>query len=198
MYRIIGSDGKEYGPITADQVRQWIAEGRANAQTRILLEGTTVWKTVGELPEFGLGGAAPPGVLPGYTAAPRAADPNLVSGPATGLIVVAILGFLAQVGGLVMNTAFASMAAQQTQNMPWAGMMSGTAAIAGAVIGIITSVLVLVGGRKMKKLESYGLVMTASIVAMIPCISPCCLVGLPIGIWAVMTLNKPEVKNAFH
>jgi hypothetical protein len=198
MYRIIGSDEKEYGPITIEQVRQWIAEGRANAQTRVLVEGTTVWKTLGELPEFGLGTPSRPEVLSSYAATPQVADPNLVSGPATGLIVVAVLGFLAQVGGLVMNTAFASMAAQQTQNVPWAGMMSGTAAIAGAIIGIITSVLVLVGGLKMKKLESYGLVMTASIVAMIPCISPCCLVGLPIGIWAVMTLNKPEVKNAFH
>jgi len=51
---------------------------------------------------------------------------------------------------------------------------------------------------KMKKLENYGLAMTASILAMIPCLSPCCLIGLPIGIWAVVVLSKPEVKSAFH
>ena len=33
---------------------------------------------------------------------------------------------------------------------------------------------------------------------MVPCISPCCLVGLPIGIWALVVLNKPEVKGSFH
>ena len=33
MYRIIGGDGREYGPISLDQMRQWIAEGRVNAQT---------------------------------------------------------------------------------------------------------------------------------------------------------------------
>jgi hypothetical protein len=63
---------------------------------------------------------------------------------------------------------------------------------------MLVSGLILFGGLKMQKLENYGLAMAASIVAMIPCISPCCLVGLPIGIWAVVVLSKPEVKNAFH
>jgi len=39
MYKIIGADGKEYGPIPAEQLREWIAEGRANAQTKVLPEG---------------------------------------------------------------------------------------------------------------------------------------------------------------
>jgi hypothetical protein len=50
----------------------------------------------------------------------------------------------------------------------------------------------------MKNLQSYGLAMTASIVAMIPCISPCCILGLPFGIWALVILNRPEVKAAFR
>ena len=52
MYRIIGADGKEYGPATADQVREWIAEGRANTQTRIQIEGSPGWRPMSELPEF--------------------------------------------------------------------------------------------------------------------------------------------------
>ena len=52
MYRIIGADGREYGPISGDQLRQWIAENRANATTRVLAEGATEWKTLGSLPEF--------------------------------------------------------------------------------------------------------------------------------------------------
>jgi hypothetical protein len=50
----------------------------------------------------------------------------------------------------------------------------------------------------MRKLESFGLCMTASILAMIPCLSPCCILGLPFGIWALVVLNKPEVKSAFQ
>lgn len=54
MYKIIGADGKEYGPIPADTLRQWIAEGRANGQTRVLAEGAAQWKPLAEFPEFGL------------------------------------------------------------------------------------------------------------------------------------------------
>jgi hypothetical protein len=64
MYRIIGADGREYGPISADQLRQWIAESRANAATRVLTEGATEWRALGTLPEFSLlfASAAPAGV----------------------------------------------------------------------------------------------------------------------------------------
>ena len=52
MYRIIGGDGREYGPVSAEQLRQWVAEGRANAETRVVVEGTTDWKPLGSFPEF--------------------------------------------------------------------------------------------------------------------------------------------------
>lgn len=63
MYKIVGADGKEYGPISAEVLRQWLAEGRANGQTKVLPEGTTEWKTIAELPEFTVAtvaAAAPP------------------------------------------------------------------------------------------------------------------------------------------
>jgi hypothetical protein len=49
----------------------------------------------------------------------------------------------------------------------------------------------------MQKLSNHGLAMAAAIVAMIPCFSPCCLLGLPFGIWALVMLNKPEVRSQF-
>ena len=52
MYKIIGADGRTYGPATVEQLRQWIAEGRANAQTQTLADGETEWKALGALPEF--------------------------------------------------------------------------------------------------------------------------------------------------
>lgn len=52
MYKIIGADGKEYGPASAEQLRQWIAEGRANAQTKAQAEGSGEWKMLGEFAEF--------------------------------------------------------------------------------------------------------------------------------------------------
>ncbi len=59
MYKIIGADGREYGPATAGQLRQWLAEGRANAQTPTLAPGAMEWKPLGTLPEFA-GHFAPP------------------------------------------------------------------------------------------------------------------------------------------
>src|SRR6266481_279088 len=52
MYTIRGADGREHGPVTADQVRQWIVEGRANAQTKVRAEGSADWKLLNEFPEF--------------------------------------------------------------------------------------------------------------------------------------------------
>jgi hypothetical protein len=50
----------------------------------------------------------------------------------------------------------------------------------------------------MQRLQMYGLAMTSSILAMIPCLSPCCLLGLPFGIWALVILNQDHVKQSFE
>jgi hypothetical protein len=76
-------------------------------------------------------------------------------------------------------------------------MMQGGVGILFNIIALAVGGLILFGAMKMKNLQSYGLAMTVSIVAMIPCISPCCLIGLPAGIWALVVLMKPEVKAAF-
>src|SRR5947207_430627 len=52
MYKIIGADQKEYGPVPSDQVRKWIAEGRANAQTKTRAEGGNDWKSLSDFAEF--------------------------------------------------------------------------------------------------------------------------------------------------
>jgi hypothetical protein len=62
MYKIIGADGKEYGPVSVEQLRQWIAEGRAKRDSRAQAEGTTDWKLLSEFPELAdaLAAQAPP------------------------------------------------------------------------------------------------------------------------------------------
>ncbi|HQH02584.1 MAG TPA: DUF4339 domain-containing protein [Verrucomicrobiota bacterium] len=68
MYKIIGADQKEYGPVSAEQLRQWLAEGRANAQTPVQAAGAAGWKPLAAYPEFAallpadaLAAALPPG-----------------------------------------------------------------------------------------------------------------------------------------
>src|SRR5882762_5576813 len=105
MYKIIGADQKEYGPVSADQIRQWLAEGRANAQTQVRPEGEAEWRPISACPEFA---AAPspgaPGPLPSSAPFPqpagnRDAALQAVKGPAIALLVTASLSFLVTVVG---------------------------------------------------------------------------------------------------
>jgi hypothetical protein len=50
MYKIIGADLKEYGPVSAEQLRQWMAEGRVNGQTKVQAADATEWKAMADLP----------------------------------------------------------------------------------------------------------------------------------------------------
>src|SRR5690242_9495672 len=52
MYKIIGSDGKEYGPVTDANVRQWIAEGRLNGKSRVKTGEETDFRALETFPEF--------------------------------------------------------------------------------------------------------------------------------------------------
>jgi len=78
MFKIIGADGRQYGPVSADQLRQWIAQGRANAQSLVQAEGSAEWKRLGEFPEFS---PPSPPVSPSTTSMPTASAPVTVSAP---------------------------------------------------------------------------------------------------------------------
>ena len=60
MYKIIGKDGQQYGPVSGEQLRVWIAENRANAQTLVQTDGAQDWKPLGSLPEFAADLKPPP------------------------------------------------------------------------------------------------------------------------------------------
>ena len=52
MYIIIGGDQKEYGPISANDVRQWISEGRLNEESLMKAESDAEFRTLNKFPEF--------------------------------------------------------------------------------------------------------------------------------------------------
>jgi Domain of unknown function (DUF4190)/GYF domain 2 len=90
MYKVLGSDGKEYGPVSADQLRQWIAQGRAVRDTKIQPEGSTDWKLLSELPEFSAAFASAP---PPSTAQTTVSGPAQTSGLAIASVICGALGF---------------------------------------------------------------------------------------------------------
>lgn len=127
----------------------------------------------------------------------RAAAIDQLKGPAICLMVTAGIGAAFQVLGLVVNLTGAGFGALARGNQGMPNLLSGGIGAVLNVIGLIMSVVVFMGASKMKNAESYGFAMAAAIIAMIPCVSPCCLLGLPFGIWALVVLMKPEVKSAF-
>lgn len=209
MYKIIGANQTEYGPISVDQLRQWITEGRVNAQTLAQAEGETGWKPISQYPEFaGSFATTPPpfGAGPTVPGVPAFGDATAaqrkVNGPAIGLIVT---GALVVLGGLigVAITLTGKATPAHTGNPDLDRMLlsmqaSGTWNVVQEILMLLIGGLIIFGGLKMKKLESYGLCIAVSILAMIPCFTSCCCVlGLAFGIWALVVLNKPEVKSAF-
>ncbi len=66
------------------------------------------------------------------------------------------------------------------------------------LLGLLLAGLVFFAAWQMMQLKGHGLAIAGSVIAMIPCLSPCCCLGLPIGIWALVVLLKPEVKEAFE
>lgn len=51
-YDMIGGNGNSYGPVSADQIRRWISEKRANAGTHIRLSGLVEWGPISSFSEF--------------------------------------------------------------------------------------------------------------------------------------------------
>ncbi len=88
MYRIIGVDGQQYGPVTADQLRRWIQEGRAGAQTLVQAEGTADWKPLISLTDFAADIKPPPAFV--SPTSPNAA----LAARASGKIPAGIFGIL--------------------------------------------------------------------------------------------------------
>jgi preprotein translocase subunit YajC len=209
-YTIIGGDQKPYSSVTADDIRRWIADSRLNAQSLAKEEHDTEWRPLSAFPEFAdalaASSAPPPSISSPVTTASGGRDAalQLVKGPAIGLKVTAILGLVLVAAGLVMNimTLGGFQIFPQQINDPQMqkllSSLSGGLGIVQGIIGGVVGVIVLIGAAKMQKLQSYQFALTASIVAMVPCISPCCVFGLPFGIWALVVLNKPEVKSQFN
>lgn len=126
-----------------------------------------------------------------------------VNGPAIGLMAAAAIGLLFQVISLLFRMLGTGMSAMgNLGGMSDAGgmmqMMSGGMGIVFGLIGIAIGVVIIMGALKMRALENYNFAMAATVLAMVPCISPCCFIGLPVGIWALIILMKPEVKSAFR
>lgn len=128
MFTILGADGKEYGPVTAGKIHEWIIDGRANLQTKARRTGETEWRPLAEFPDFNQAGLRPvetdpapvlPPVSPRAAAAAYAAAPRAELPPASRglrLAAAAIDGLLRALCYVPMLTPLSRFFVAEIQN----------------------------------------------------------------------------------
>jgi hypothetical protein len=150
MYKIIGQDGKEYGPITAEQLRQWIAENRVERQTPVFTDGAKDWTFIGLLPEFAthFAGGTPPTITPLWPGASTAGQMSKTNSFATAGLILGILSvtFVCCCGGFpfnVLGLIFSIIALVQISERP--GSHAGRSlAIAGLILSTASLLFLLI------------------------------------------------------
>ena len=160
MFTIIGGDGKEYGPASAEQLRSWINAGRANLETKAKLAGETEFRRLGDFPEFG--GPATPAEPPPLTGN---FDPAPASAPTAGtaaaveltpadrltrlfaVLIDSAIGVLCALpGALVLGSAFFQIVIDASRGLEpdFTDIEPGRLLLGMALIGLGTFSLLLV------------------------------------------------------
>jgi hypothetical protein len=132
---------------------------------------------------------------------PPGMDPrSQLSGPSVGLLVTGIIGGILELTSFIAMLFGTSWMAVMEEDIPekMEGMFKASFWTASSLVGIFIAVFLIYASTKMREASQWGMCVAAAVLAMIPCISPCCLIGLPIGIWCLVVLTKPEIKAVFR
>jgi len=153
-YKVIGGDGNEYGPISADQVRAWLAEGRLTGQSKIQAEGNVNWHPLAIYPELTGDLAASLATPVATDPEPRPAEPAArTSGMAVTALVMGIvtmtlgwccwIGFITGPLGIVFSIVSIGQVKRNPKLMRGKGM-----AITGLILSgvglLLTTVLIVI------------------------------------------------------
>jgi hypothetical protein len=207
---MIGGDGRQYGPATTQEVRHWIATQRANAATRAMREGAGEWRMLADFSEFadllglragtapvpplrmdGLSGAAPSNALAAA----------IVNAPAIFMIIVnalTVIGALVGVAGAFMPAEGFDFANQMKGIDP--ELQRAINLMVGLPVNLVALAIggvCLAGSISMLSLRRHTFCVVCAVITMLNCSSCCCGLGLAAGIWSLVVLNKPEVRDAF-
>ena len=78
--------------------------------------------------------------------------------------------------------------------MSW--IVFGALFLIALIVNFAIGIMIVVGAVQMLRLRSYSWAMMATVLALIPC-NPVSAIGIPIGIWSLVVLNRERVKLAF-
>lgn len=182
MYKILGGDKKEYGPASADQIRQWVAEGRVTGATQMQTEGSSEWKPASEFHEFDAALAARVASPPLPPSRPPAI--SATSAPASGLAITSmVLGVMSFIGCSILTGIPAiitgHIANSRCRKSPQQFGGKGLA-VAGLIMGYLSLAFLPI----MAGLMLPALAKAKEKVQRIECVSQMKQIGLAARIWS--------------
>ncbi len=150
MYNIIGSDGKQYGPVSIEQLRQWVSEGRINGQTQVQPVGAIGWQLLSTMTEFAaISGTptAPPVSPPPQAGAIGSVPSYLVQSILVTLCCCLPLGipaivFAAQVNGKLKAGDIAGAEEASRKAKMWCWIAFGLGIVANIIVAAIQFIVI--------------------------------------------------------
>lgn len=141
-YFVMGTDHQEYGPASIDELQRWVAEGRADGDTRVRREDSADWLRLAQLPEFAgarLRQAGPPPIRP-----PSLPPVGRLSVMAVASLVLGLLGVLS-CGGTALLGLFLGIIAMVRVGKSGGALTGKGTALAGVIVsGVVLVVLPVV------------------------------------------------------
>lgn len=123
-----------------------------------------------------------------------------VKRPAIALLVVFGVSIVVLFVSFLFNIFL--LTSRVTERLPEPSMMTKeTQVVVRMVAGLVAMALhalTIAGALHMRQFRSLGLARAGAIVACIPCVSACVVLGIPFGAWALIVLGRPEVRAAFR
>ena len=136
MYYVIGADQREYGPVSAEDVRAWIAQGRLTAQSLARPDQTVGWRPLTDFPEFAQALAqAAPAPYPRSTTVQPPVENNM----ALASLILACVSLVCCQPLAIVGLILGLIALSQTKDHPEKGGRG--LAIAGVAVSIAAIVL---------------------------------------------------------
>ena len=134
---------------------------------------------------------------PNPYAAPNAVGPTKLGSqslflPATILLVVSAFWALYMLMALAMILSPQGLFREEGQEFIW------VSSLAGYCVMLLTSIISAAGTISMLRMRTKWLAWTACILALVPMFGPCMGLTIPLGIWALVILRRPEVDASFR
>ncbi len=64
-------------------------------------------------------------------------------------------------------------------------------------ISMLYCVLLISGAFSMLRRGSYAWAITVCILALVPTLGPCYFLAIPLGVWGLLILRRPEIRDSF-